>query len=333
MNFRYVRIAFIAVAILLPLRALHATVVSPVEFDFDIAAGGSKEASVLVRNNTQETQTYSLSAMNFVPTGENGAQEYVRETSPTGLASWIVLARPSVTLPAGEQVQFPFLISVPANAVPGGHYATLFFSRAPAQGGSVGVVEKTGVLLLVRVTGEIHEEASIESFRLIEGSSLSSLPADFELRISNRGSTHLRPTGEITIRNMFGNIVAKLPISPADAAILPASTRRFEGSWVKTTARADGGFWDGVSDEWNNFSLGRYSASANVSYGTQGQHLETSVSFWVFPWRLISTIIAGLIAAFVLIKLYNKLVLRSAMKKADKRGRADGQTDGQAGGE
>jgi hypothetical protein len=332
MNARLACVGIVIAAALLPLRVSNAASVSPVELNFDIEAGTSKEASVFIRNDTRSTQTYTLSSMNFIPTGENGAQEFIREASSTGLASWIVLARPSISLNAGEQTKFPFLITVPSDAPPGGHYAALFFSNAPVrQAGNVGVIEKTGVLLLVRVSGEIHEEAAIESFRLTQGNSLARLPADFELRVSNRGSTHVRPSGEVTIRNVFGNTVTKLPFHPEDAAILPASTRRFESSWFKTSSPARSGYWGGVADEWNNFSLGRYSATVALGYGTQGQHLETSLVFWVIPWRLISTIIEGLIVILILIKLYNKQVLRVAMKKADGRARAAGRPGGQAG--
>jgi hypothetical protein len=232
---RLMRLALLGAAfflfLLLPGDRARALTVSPVLFDMDIAPGASAQAKIVLTNETDEPQTFSFLAENFIASGEEGAQTYIHEEELTGLASWVYPDRPEVSLDPGKSADFPFLIRVPEDAEPGGHYAAIFFSRgsgdgAPSAKGGVGITEQVGVLLLVRVPGNIMEQSNVESFRMARGAVLHRLPAEFELRVRNTGSVHVRPTGTLVIRNMIGMTVARLPANPKQSAVLPGSVRK-----------------------------------------------------------------------------------------------------------
>ncbi|HWQ99983.1 MAG TPA: hypothetical protein VN397_04035 [Candidatus Methylomirabilis sp.] len=316
-------IAFAATAglLLAPLSAVRAMTVSPVLFEFDVAKGTSKQETIKIWNDTEQVQTYSLAVQNFVATGEDGAQEYLDEKEPTGLASWVIVDRPTVTLQPGESADFPFAVNVPADAEPGGHYATVFFAvgSETAETG-VGIASRTGVLLLVNVPGEIREDARVESFRLMGGGTLSRLPATFELRIRNLGSTHFRPRGTLVIRNLLGSVVTRVAANPKSSAVLPQSVRRVYSVWANTMEVPSGGFWTEMKNEWRNFAFGRYTATVDMTYGSKNATIPTqTATFWVFPWRLTLIAALAVVAMFLLLKGYNTLIVRAALKRSGKK--------------
>jgi hypothetical protein len=299
--------------------AARALAVSPVLYDFEIAPGSSKQGVITLVNDTDEEDTYALQVRNFVAMGEDGAQEYLDEEAPSGLASWIALDKQSVTLDAAQSGQFNFSVNVPANAEPGGHYASIFFTHAgrPGAGTGVGIGGQVGVLILVNVPGDVREEASVESFTLQGSGVRSHLPVVFDLRLQNKGSVHFRPRGTLTIKNLFGQTVARESANPKNSAVLPNSVRRVEMTWARTLNVEPGnGFWSGVRNEWKNFAIGRYRASVEVTYGSQGSKLSSpEVAFWVVPWRLLLLGIGGLVIIVMLVRLYNRVLVRSALKK------------------
>lgn len=317
------RSRFIFVLALLPVFALmahplqaRAFSVSPVVVDLEVEPGAAGQGTIQITNTDTRSRTYYVSIQKFVAKGEDGQQDFLPEEDDSGLASWMVPDRRSVTLAPGESVPFSYVVNVPLNAEPGGHYAAVFFSDRPTvEGGvAVGVGAKVGVLFLLRVPGEILESARVESFRSTS-ERLNRLPAYFELRVRNLGSVHLRPEGTVQIRNVFGSTVAKVPANPRQAAVLPNSIRRFESVWAKTFEEERGGFIAELQNEWKNFAIGPYKAEVKVLYGEQKQELQATTTFWVIPWRLLTAFVLLLVVLFILVSLYNRMVVRSALKK------------------
>lgn len=139
------------------------------------------------------------------------------------------------------------------------------------------------------------------------------------LRIRNTGSVHFRPTGTLSVRNMWGGIVARVPANPKQSAVLPNSIRRLDTWWTKTTDIAQGGFWAEVTNEWQNFALGRYSATVDVRYGSQNIPLEArTVTFWVLPWALGLLLLGAIIILLLGMNLYNRLIISAALKRSKK---------------
>lgn len=307
---------------LMSVSAVNAIVVSPVIVDQDVAPGMSSPGKLMVTNDGDKTQTYYITVQSFLPQGEDGDQQYLPETDVTGLPSWFKFETTSLVVEPGKSKEISYSVFAPPNAEPGGHYATVFFSSTPEVEGkasSVGLLPKTGIVFLVRVAGDIKEEANVESFNAKQGI-YSHLPAMLSLRIRNTGNVHFRPTGTLTVRNMWGGIVARVPANPRKGAVLPNSIRRLDTWWTKSTELAEGGFIAGLTNEWKNFAFGRYTASIDVKYGSKNTALETKeTSFWVLPWRM-GLILAVLLALLlVIMKSYNKILLSSAMRESKKR--------------
>jgi hypothetical protein len=123
-------------------------------------------------------------------------------------------------------------------------------------------------------------------------------PISFVTRIKNEGNIHVKPVGSIEIRDTFGNLVKTLPINDDKSNVLPNSIRRFDSNF-------DGGWM-----------IGRYTANLTLGYGTTGQAITATTSFWVIPYKLVLIAIL-VIATFVfvlskLIKSYNRRIIAKA---------------------
>lgn len=303
-----------------------ALTVSPTIFDQTSDPGKTLKGTVTLMNETDAPQTYYTSVQNFVAEGEDGRQAFLPETDMSGLASWLKPEVKMITLKAGESKDVAWTIDLPAQAEPGGHYAAMFFSTQPPSdsGVMVGIGAKLGVLFLLNINGDIKEQATIESFRVFEGDSafgghetawLSHLPADFELRLRNQGSVHIRPQGSIELASFVSRKSASINVNPLDSKVLPNSIRRVRSVWGPVDLPEGSGFFTSLKNEWKGFAIGRYTATAHLQYGSSQQALEAQVSFWVFPWRTISLSVAALLLLVLGIKAYNRMVISSAMQK------------------
>lgn len=299
-----------------------ALTVSPVLVDQDIAPGMRANGKMLIINESKTSQTYYLSVQSFIPIGEEGEQQYLDETDIRGLPAWFRFAKTSYSVGPLETVEVPYSIIVPQNGEPGGHYATVFFSTNPeaaGQGTSINIAAKTGILFLINVSGNIQEGAGVESFS-VNQKFFSHLPAMMSLRIRNTGSIHFNPVGTLTIRNMWGGIVARVAANPKKSAVLPNSVRRLDTWWTKSTDIETEGIWAGVINEWRNFAIGHYTATVDVKYGSLNTALPAqTITFWVIPWRLMLIFLAIIAVLIVLMKLYNKMIVSSALKRSSKK--------------
>jgi hypothetical protein len=176
------------------------------------------------------------------------------------------------------------VITIPKDAAPGGAYGAVIFSNAPSKlGGSVKsgaqttLVSRLASILLIRVEGDVNESGHLADFRLAGPHHFfyQGGPLTFEILFQNDGNVHLTPYGSVKITNIFGQLVAELPVDAYFA--LPNSLRTRKIDWNKSGL------------------LGHYTAhlTLNNSYGEGGQAVdEATLGFWVIPWKMISLVFA-----------------------------------------
>lgn len=247
------------------------------------------------------------------------------------LPNWIIFNSEVYSIEPGQYLEFPVVINIPQNAEPGGHYGVIFFGTVPqSESRKTGVQlgMKIGVLVIVDVAGDAQEEVSLLSFQT-KGNQLlfNHLPVTFETRLKNDGNVHVKPSGMITIRNLFGGVAAEIPFNSQDGNLLPKTKRKYEDIWYKDLQFYDVGaasdsnqsFFDKLKLEWNNFALGYYKATVKMNVGRHAEnYLVADTGFWVLPWRVVTIGILLLVFLVLIFKIYNSLVMKKAYQKAKK---------------
>lgn len=270
--------------------------IAPAIFNLNLAPGDEFRSYVRVVNGNTYAVTLHASAERFAPSGETGNPVFDlndKSSNATGdLASWIHLSSPVVTAAPGATVEVPFIIHVPADAEPGGHYAGILVGNAPLEkieGSGIAVGSYLSAPILLRIAGDVKEEGAIRDF-FPDPWFISVHKTSFILRFENKGNVHVIPHGEIVLYNMWGKERGKVSVNETESFgnVLPGMVRKFSFTW------------EGEPDV---FDIGRYKAVAYLSFGEDGKKSVTSTThFWIIPWKeilLILVIFGALVRIFL----------------------------------
>lgn len=285
--------------------------ISPPLKEFSANPGQVVKTEVKLRNVTTQTLVTSSQLNDFVADGESGQPKLLldnTEQSPYSIKSWLGTI-PSVTLKPKEQKSIPITISVPADASPGGHYGVVRFTGLPPGVESTGVSlsASIGTLFLVKVSGNIVEQANISNMFTSQSGKQRWLfetgPVNITEKIQNTGNVHFKPRGTVQVKNMFGRETALFQLNENGGNVLPSSTRRFDQTLNK------------------KFLFGRYTAAADVVYGSNNKIISRTISFWVIPYKLILIVLLAIVLIIFLIRRYNKHIIKKAQKGNSKNGK------------
>lgn len=307
----------------------HAITLVPPSLEYTLKPGETTDGFLKIINEETAARTLYVSSANFTAKDETGVPNFLFNEPSADLASWIQVNLESVDVEPQHTLQIPFRIAVPSTAEPGGYYAGIFFGTQPPtpEGGQVAVGAKIGTLIIVRVEGDILESATVKEFALDAAKSHTNrLPAVLDVRVENKGNVHVRPTGAVTIKNMFGRVVKEFTFNDAQGAVLPNSTRRFDVEWSKKATSTEeskqekaSGLLQELKAEWKNFALGKYTSTLAATYGQQKQSLAATATFTIIPWRVLTVGAIVLILIILLlifgIKKYNAMIIRRAQQK------------------
>ncbi len=302
-----------------------ALTVSPAKIEITADPGQTVGGEIELFNEQDSEKIFYTSYENFEPRGDSGAPYFVG--AKDGLATWIKTDA-SVTLKSGERVIVPYSITVPNGTDPGGYFAAIFFGSQPPKaegGGEVSIGGKIGILVLLRVSGEVAEGGGLLDFFVKENSRVaSSLPVTFEYRLNNIGGNRVVPLGEIKVKNTFRFTSATLLANENQGSVLPGSTRKFSVVWGKDLMKANEGksnpgFFKTALDQLKNFHFGWYTAKLNLSWGETNQTADASYNFFIMPWQLLSILaliilVLGFIGRAGLRK-YNRFIIGQAMRQ------------------
>ena len=296
--------------------------ISPALVELNAARGKTYTVTLHVTNVTASDLSYSTSTNDFNAADETGTPHILLDSTlpaTVSIRNWIA-AVPSFTLKAGKSQVINAQVTIPTDAEPGGHYGVLRFSGSTPElkDTGVGLSASAGVLMLIRVDGVITEKASLASFTSESNGKQSSFfengPLTFVTRIQNVGNIHVKPVGSIELRDMFGGLITTMPVNADKSNVLPSSIRRFEATYA------------------NKWLFGRYTANLTLGYGTTGQAITNTISFWVIPYKLILVglfILATVI--FILsrmVKVYNRrIIAKSKNENTTKNKKPDTKKD------
>jgi hypothetical protein len=261
-----------------------------------------------ILNEQAEAKTFFSSFENFEPSGDTGSPRFVGNTG--NLSTWID-TEDRIDIAQGEKIVVPYTITIPADAEPGGYFSAIFWgSQDPKtqEAGEVAIGGKLGVLIMLRVAGDIHEEAGLSEFGA--GSRLfTTLPVGFSYRFTNKGEDRVVPLGSITIKNTLGTEVATLKANESEGNVLPNSSRKFQVMWGDKNAVKAIGFWNQAKAEFSDFHFGLYRAKVEVVWGSTN-NVETG-STWIFllPWHALTIVVLVLAIAFFFLKQYNAWII------------------------
>lgn len=293
-------LSFLAVVVamfLLPFD-VSAFALSPSSLELNAKRGETIASSITILN-TQEVDTeYYVGIMGFQPKDDTGTPEfYTPETGSHELANWILFEDTSFVVPALSASEVPFKVIVPDDVISQGYFAAITVSPAPtdvvASNGAI-IEAKTASLVFLTVEGETVEQLALLDFTSV--SRLSDLPfRSYQFRVQNQGNVHVTPAGSLKVTGLFGQTISNVDANPEEGRVLPDSTRAFE----ITQENPLKSWYDTVAFQLSHLAIGPVTATLDLNYGESGT-IQSSLSFWLFPWQLMVTLLGLLLALFIL---------------------------------
>jgi hypothetical protein len=283
--------------------------ISPPLINLKAKPGDTVETEFRIRHVTDQTLVARAQYNDFVAGNEEDGNPKIlldsssNEPSPYTIKDWIRTIT-EVTLSPNEQKVIKISLKIPGNASPGGHYGVIRFTGTPpeVESSSVALSASIGTLVLVTVSGNIKDEASIAEIYTSQNNKKRSVfeygPVSITTRFKNSGNVHNQPTGNITVTNMIGRTVETLKFNESNSNVLPQSIRKFENTLNK------------------KLLFGRYKVQADLVYGADKNIITQNTYFWVIPYKLIAIGI-GLIALLVFaVRKYNVYIIKRAQQGA-----------------
>lgn len=299
-------------AVTTPSTSGQALEIGPPVVNLSADPGTTVKTTISLRDISPTNLLVTGQINDFVASGENGTPKIILDdtVSPYSFKSWATPLT-ALTLKPKEIKTLTLTITVPKDASPGGYYGIARFTGTPPDlnGTGVSLAASLGSLIILTVNGQAKENLSVVEFSAAHDSKTGTLfetaPIVFTERLKNSGNIHEEPAGLVTVKDMFGNVVATLGVNQPITKILPNSIRKYESSLDSTNIG-------------NKILFGFYHADLSLTYGANKQTITSSITFWVIPYTLIIVIIIALIVAFfllrILIKRYNKYILSQAKK-------------------
>ncbi len=306
-NFR-IFFGLVVCAVILHAPHVEALTLSPVKIEITGNPGQTLYTDIELLNEQNEPKEFYPSYENFEPSGDTGSPYFVG--AKDGLATWMQ-AGGRVSLAPLERIKIPLSITIPKETEPGGYFAAVFFGGQDPktqEGGEVSIGGRLGVLVFLRVAGDIEEGGGVLEFNAPGGRFFSQLPIAFSYRINNTGGDRIVPRGTVGVKNSFRSTVTTFSANESEGSVLPNSARRFESTWKILEPKAEG-FFAIAKRQLSDFHFGWYTAVLDLSWGTTDTKNQNSYHFFIIPWQLLSIVILLLGAGRFSLRKYNQWII------------------------
>lgn len=267
--------------------------------------GEKIQTTIRVRNASDKALPITTLVRDFI-IGEDGKTPIQISSDVSNrwsLASWITVSPSTQMLQPRQTAQLSVLITVPKDALPGGHYAMIL--HEPSQntndrGENVEtdpqsvIAQRVGTLVYFMVEGPINEEAFVRNLQIPQFTEYGPVP--FKFTVENVSDIHIKPSITVDIMNVFGQTIDT--ITPDQMNVFPYVSREYTGQWDRV------------------WGVGPYTARVTMSYGSQGKVAMASTSFWLLPYKIVAAAGVGLMTILVILLLIRRhLIHRNADEK------------------
>lgn len=280
----------------------HALLLTPPVLDFDGTPEKAGTRSVHLKNDSSAPITVSPKIYAVVSQNKFGFPELGNLSDNSQLKQWIaVMIDSPLKLAPQEEKDIPISVMVPEKTAAGGYYAVVSW-ETKREGGAIGLSPSPGVNIAISVPGTVTRKATLTQFSIEDQKGFGlSLPIVFSVKVKNDGGVHFYPEGSVDIRNIFGSVVARVPIQVQknaqpvtttqehpNGSVLPGATRELYATWG------------------HGFAFGYYRATATLDVQEAGSLIGKESFFVTSP---LSQYVLYALASLCLVLLLRSLLI------------------------
>lgn len=274
-------------------------------FKLDAKAGATVEREVVLTNLTNKAKVIDLTPCDGAAAVYGGVAYTDNETKPAAVGSWIRLARSEVTLPPGESVRVPLVVSVPSTVTTGVHMGGISIWE-PAAATTSGSAEAGGDEATTRITMVTRMVLTVMVTTpgpavpdlTINGVKAEARPDGMHLLVGIANEGTAPTSGEGTISLAQGGYREKIALGD----MVPGSSTDYPVAWK--TDPAQGAYQAQVEIRYaDDKKVATWSGTFTVG-GAEKKQLKDRLVVGAksgLPWELIGWAVLGTLGAGILL--------------------------------
>ncbi len=277
----------------------------PVRTDLNINRGSATTTTVYIQNVSGAVENIQSLFNDFIANpNESGSPDLLlngQTNAVHGLKQYVTISPMDFTLQPQAEEAVKITIAIPRVAAPGGYYGAVRFApQTTSSQKNVNLSVSVASLILVKVPGNYYENLNVTSFSAAQNGNpraifTSTKKLQAIMVFQNTGQVQEEPFGKVVLmkgKKQINTFAINQTSPPGN--VLPNSSRKF-------TVNISGAS-----------SIGKYTLIGNFGYGSRGQLVSATTTFWVVP---LSWIIAFIIL-LVLLLFFVALWFRKHAKKS-----------------
>jgi hypothetical protein len=287
--------------------------ISPSPIVETVKPGEHKTLELKIYNGGTTQENLKIEVQSFNVASDTG-KVTLDPSKPSEVAGWVSFVHPTFSIKPGERTTQLINIDTPKSA--GFSYSfAMVISRQSAPKAASGQTAIQGSVASFTLLN-VDRPGAKKSLQISSLTSLHHvyeyLPATFTLKLRNNGNSLLLPAGNVYIQRKSNSNkpLTILPVNPGSLYLLPGVTREYPLSWadgvpvrVSTQDVANAAPKQHLEWHWRDsqFRIGRYVARVVVIYnnGQRDVPLQTEISFWVLPWKIMLGLLVALLILLI----------------------------------
>jgi LysM repeat protein len=248
---------------------------------------------VVVRNQTDQTKTYSIEAYDGLALDGGGFSFVGTPADNVDIGTWVTLEKNEVTLGPNADTQVPFTVKVPLDAYPGDHAGVIAaVEKQPdiGPGGVTGmkIVSRIGIRMYATVPGDIKVSLKVQKVN----HSYKNGHINLQLSMENNGNIRLSPHINVALKSLTADYGKQDDIK-GSSQVFPNKVAVSSMEWPERVP-----------------AFGRYVATFDINYrDNRTQFSDTSPDaykvhyeyvFWLVPWGILAWIAVVLLGILLL---------------------------------
>ncbi len=284
--------------------------VAPTSKTLKMQSGEVYSDEIVFWNLSQEGDTYRVYISGFQQIENQPGTAIILTPeddaiAPYSASKWITVEKDTIYLEPNKNTKLKYTIEVPEDATKGEFNAEIFLiSESDVQQNITAAFANlaAGTPFLIQIGDDFIENAELLRF-VTDKKTYEKIEVNFLTKIKNLGDTHITPTGEIIIENIFRQEVARVPFNKNNQSLLRDNIGNYEDYWDQSSYLSPN----------KAIALGPMKAKLLVTYRTFQPGfavLNGETTFWIIPWKIIIAILLTLLLA---------IIIRTWKKKTEKR--------------
>jgi hypothetical protein len=264
-------------------------------YGYVVDPGASFADGIVVANHGDEPLALDAYAADAFTTTSGQLDLLKSDEESLAVGAWITLQTGRVEIPAGEEVEIPFTVTVPENATPGDYAGGIITSLSdPQVENGIDVDRRLGIRVHLRVNGAIQPSLVVDGARVDYAGTLNPFAggeATVTYTVRNAGNIRIAASQGVALSGPFGLLRTDAPGVEPVPELLPGESWDVSVPvsgvvplfWLAADVSVSPAFPSGLES-------GPELAAVQVSAGT-----------WAVPWSqlVLLVLVVGVVVALI----------------------------------